>query len=210
MINKMIFCLLIFAIPINGECQSRLFSNDKTQHIIDKIQVDSLCIIQPSILWAKIDGEDVKALNRFLFDANIHSFAENDSIERNLLIHCDKEFDNYFNDTPHYFSSFMSSHDSGIINAEMKKMEKIVKDEKIEIIFMSDTLANILSKFPARQYLLTDIIEYRYVTSIKLKPIFIKINCFLIDSNSRQVEFYDYRIWIHRQHHFRQVFKGSS
>ena len=209
MINKIIFCLLIFAIPINGECQRRLFSNDKTQHVLGKLQMDSVCIVPPTVLWAKVDKDDAGRLLYSLFDANLQSPVELDSMENIVSKHYKRKIDNYFGVIPHYYLSSISSDDSEIISMEEKKLETIVKNENVTTIVISDALANVLLKYPAHQYLLTGITEYHYIRG-KSSDMFVKKRCFLIDIKSKQVAFYDYRIWRRQGRDFRIVFKGIS
>ena len=209
MINKIIFCLLIFAIPINGECQRRLFSNDKTQHVLGKLQMDSVCIIPPTVLWAKVDKDDADNLSYFLFDAYIHSPMEFDSMETKTSKRYKRKLDKYFGVIPHYYLTSISPRDSEIISIEQKKLQQIVKKDSVNTIVISDTLANVLLKYPAKQYLLSDITEYHYYYG-KLSAVFAKQQFFLIDIKSKQVMFYDYRIWEHGRGSFKKVFDGIS
>ena len=134
--------------------------------------MDSVCIVPPTVLWAKVDKDDAGRLLYSLFDANLQSPVE-------------------------------------IMSMEEKKLETIVKNENITTIVISDALANVLLKYPAHQYLLTGITEYHYIRG-KSSDMFVKKRCFLIDIKSKQVAFYDYRIWRRQGRDFRIVFKGIS
>jgi|GEM_PF-1947605 len=206
MMKNFLWIVFLFS-PIIAECQQRKFSHDKTQYIIDSFRLDSICILPPSVLCEKISTNDIIKLRRSPFALNIQSYAEDDTCEKKLSHRCIKEFDKYFRKVPHFITS-LSFEDSVVINAEIKKIERRLEMEDLKSIKISDTLSGILSKYPGHQYLLTDIVDYTFwPPPRKFGDVHTKIQCFLIQEKSKQILFYDYRIWIHSNRRFKKVLK---
>jgi len=200
---KVLFFIICFS-SFESVAQRRLFSEDSTQHIYFDVNLDNLFIVPPIALYAKIPKEEFKEILKFQYNINILSHEDDGSYVKIIGDKCKRQFERRFRGVPHY-TSYLQFDEQEAINLELKNLEKTVRKENKDCIYISEETARIFSKYPANQYLLTDIEEYYMYPHQKFTLGFTKIQCFLIDGKSRQVKFYDYRIWENKRPKFSKV-----
>lgn len=191
---KYLYCIILSTIVFH-------YAKVNAQALYPDVKLSGINIVPPVIFSTEINKEQFKHVEDSLFDTHLFDYNR---LYNNEIWFRKKIYRNY-----HFFfkkslCSYLPSfniNESIIYKNELKKLMKGIKPHYNNNTFkISDTLKELLLKYPGEQFLLTDIKEYLYFTTPQYKGKgdcynYISIQCVIVDVKTSFVVFYNSKIW---------------